>query len=146
MSMNPTPYTNRFAPRHFAGVPFKRGLAWVFDVVLIAIICTLVLPFTAFTGIFFFPLLMLVVGFIYRWFTIAGESATWGMRIMGIALCDADGAPLNSGLALAHTFGYSISVAVPPLQLISIVLMLVSARGQGLTDHVLGTTAINLRP
>jgi hypothetical protein len=31
------------------------------------------------------------------------------------------------------------------LQLISIVLMLVTARGQGLTDHVLGTTAINLR-
>jgi len=63
---------------------------------------------------------------------------------MGIALCDADGAPLNSSLALAHTFGYSMSVALPPLQLISVVLMLVSARGQGLTDHVLGTTAINL--
>lgn len=144
MSMNHSPRSTRFAPRQFSGVPLKRGLAWVFDVVLIAVLCTLILPFTAFTGIFFFPFLMLVVGFIYRWFTIAGGSATWGMRIMGIELRDNDGAKLTSGLALAHTFGYSISVALPPLQLISIVLMLVTARGQGLTDHLLGTTAINL--
>jgi uncharacterized RDD family membrane protein YckC len=121
------------------------GLAWVFDVVLIALICRFIFPFTAFTGIFFFPFLMLVVGFIYRWFTIAGGSATWGMRMTGIVLCDAEGAPLSSGLALAHTFGYSLSVAIPPLQLISVVLMLVSACGQGLTDYVLGTTATNLR-
>ena len=144
MSMNHSPRSTRFAPHQFAGVPFKRGLAWVFDVILIAVLCTLVLPFTAFTGIFFFPFLMLVVSFIYRWFTIAGGSATWGMRVMGIELCDNDGAPLSSGLALAHTFGYTISVALPPLQLISVILMLVTARGQGLTDHVLGTTAINL--
>lgn len=144
MSMHHSPRSNLFAPHHFAGVPLKRGLAWVFDVILIAVLCILVLPFTAFTGIFFFPFLMLVVGFIYRWFTIAGGSATWGMRMMGIALCDNDGTPLTSGLALAHTFGYTISIALPPLQLISIILMLVTARGQGLTDQVLGTTAINL--
>lgn len=145
MSINHSPRFPRFAPHQFSGVPLKRGIAWVFDVILIAVLCTLVLPFTAFTGIFFFPFLMLVVGFIYRWFTIAGGSATWGMRMMGIALCDNDGAPLTSSLALAHTFGYTVSVALPPLQLISIILMLVTARGQGLTDHVLGTTAINLR-
>lgn len=145
MSINHSPRFPRFAPHQFSGVPLKRGMAWVFDVILIAVLCTLVLPFTAFTGIFFFPFLMLVVGFIYRWFTIAGGSATWGMRMMGIALCDNDGAPLTSSLALAHTFGYTVSVALPPLQLISIILMLVTARGQGLTDHVLGTTAINLR-
>ena len=145
MSINHSPRFPRFAPYQFSGVPLKRVMAWVFDVILIAVLCTLVLPFTAFTGIFFFPFLMLVVGFIYRWFTIAGGSATWGMRMMGIELCDNDGAPLTSSLALAHTFGYTVSVALPPLQLISIILMLVTARGQGLTDHVLGTTAINLR-
>jgi uncharacterized RDD family membrane protein YckC len=143
--MNHSPYSTRFAPRQFAGVPFKRGLAWVFDIVFIALICMLVLAFTAFIGIFFYPFLMLVVGFVYRWFTIAGGSATWGMRMNGIVLCDVGGAPLSSGLALAHTFGYSLSVAIPPLQVISVVLILVSARGQGLTDLVLGTTAINLR-
>lgn len=138
-------HSHHLGPQRYAGVPLKRGFAWVFDMVLIALLCMLILPFTAFTGVFFFPFLMLVVGFFYRWFTIAGASATWGMRIMGIALRDNEDAPLGSGLALAHTLGYSISVAVPPLQLISVVLMLVTERGQGLTDHVLGTTAINLR-
>ena len=143
MSMNHHTDQHQFQPHLYAGVPLKRGVAWIFDVVLIAILCTLILPFTAFTGVFFFPFLMLVVGFIYRWFTIASGSATWGMRIVGIGLRDDQGARLSSGLALSHTFGYTISVAMAPLQLISIVLMLASSRGQGLTDHVLGTMAIN---
>lgn len=140
-SMDDTPHSSD--ARHYAGVPFRRGIAWVLDMILIALLCTLILPFTAFTGVFFFPVLMLVTGFIYRWFTIAGGSSTWGMRIMGIGLRDHHGAELSSGLALAHTFGYSISVAIPPLQLISVILMLVTPRGQGLTDHLLGTTAIH---
>ena len=133
----------RFDPSLYDGVTIKRGIAWVFDVVLIAVLGALVLPFTAFIGVFFFPLLMLVVGFIYRWFTLAGGSSTWGMRMVGIRLRDHQGAPLGSGLALVHTLGYSVSIAIMPLQLISILLMLVTARGQGLTDLLLGTEAIN---
>ncbi|WP_375254672.1 RDD family protein [Yoonia sp.] len=144
MPIETNQYPTRFSSAHFAGVPLKRGIAWVFDVVLIAILSALILPFTAFTGIFFFPVMMLVIGFLYRWFTIAGSSATWGMRIMGIGLRDLDGAPLTSGMALAHTTGYTVSVAMAPLQLVSVILMLVTARGQGLSDHVLGTRAINL--
>lgn len=130
-------------PQLYAGVTLKRAIAWVFDVVMIAMLCALVLPFTAFTGIFFFPLMMLVVGFIYRWFTLASGSSTWGMRMMGIHFRDHHGAPLSSELALAHTLGYSISITVAPLQLISIILMLVTKRGQGLSDLVLGTEAVN---
>ena len=130
-------------PQLYAGVTLKRAIAWVFDVVMIAVLCALVLPFTAFTGIFFFPLMMLVVGFIYRWFTLASGSSTWGMRMMGIHFRDHHGAPLSSELALAHTLGYSISITVAPLQLISIILMLVTKRGQGLSDLVLGTEAVN---
>ena len=133
-----------YDPERYEGVTLKRGIAWVFDVVMIAMLCALVLPFTAFTGIFFFPFLMLVVGFIYRWFTLANGSSTWGMRLMGIRFRDHRGAPLSSGLALAHTLGYSISIAVAPMQLISIILMLVTQRGQGLTDLVLGTEAVNI--
>ena len=127
----------------YAGVTLKRGLAWVIDMVMIAILAALVLPFTAFTGIFFFPLLILTIGFLYRWGTIASGSATWGMRIVGIRLQDSYGHDLSGGLAFAHTLGYSISVALPPLQLISIILMLTTPRGQGLTDLFLGTDAIN---
>lgn len=132
-----------FDPRLYDGVTIRRGFAWVFDVVFIALLCALVLPFTAFTGIFFFPFLMVVVGFIYRWSTLANGSSTWGMRLMGIRFRDHDRAPLSSGLALAHTVGYVVSIAAAPLQLISIILMFTTQRGQGLTDLVLGTEAIN---
>lgn len=136
----PDPVTK---PDFYDGILFKRAAAWVIDVVLILLLGLLVLPFTAFTALFFFPVLMLVVGFIYRWFTLSGKSATWGMRMMGIELRDADGLRLQSGTALAHTFGYTVSVAMAPLQLISILMMIFSARKQGLTDHLLGTAALN---
>ncbi len=130
-------------PAFYAGVPAKRALAWLVDVTLIAILCLLVLPFTVFTGIFFFPLMMLVVGFLYRWTTIANHSSTWGMRLMAIELRDIDGQRLTSGTALLHTTGYTISVVTAPLQLISIIAMMLTPKGQGLSDMVLGTTAIN---
>jgi uncharacterized RDD family membrane protein YckC len=126
-------------------VPTKRLLAWVVDTVLIVLACVAVLPFTAFTGIFFFPLLILTIGFVYRVVTIATGSATWGMRLFAIELRTAKGERFDLGTAFAHTLGYSISVAIPVLQVISVVLMLTTARGQGLTDHVLGTVALNRR-
>ena len=129
----------------YAGVPMRRGLAWLFDMGFIVLLAILVLPFTAFTGIFFFPFLLLVIGFLYRWMTIAGGSSTWGMRLMGVTLVDREGLPFTSGTAFLHTLGYSVSVAMPPLQLISVIMMLVTERGQGLTDMVLGTEAVNTR-
>ncbi|WP_368187737.1 RDD family protein [Aestuariibius sp. HNIBRBA575] len=130
-------------PDFYAGVPTKRLIAWVFDVVLIAILAAIAVPFTAFLGIFFFPFLMLVLGFFYRWFTLSSGSATWGMRLMGLEMREADGQFLSNGTAFAHTLGYTISVSFPPLQLISIALILFSPRKQSLTDHVLGTAALN---
>ena len=127
----------------YAGVPVKRALAWLVDVILIGIVSVLVLPFTAFTGIFFFPLLMLVTGFFYRWFTLASGSATWGMRLMAIELRQSDGDRLSNRTAFWHTAAYTFCVAVAPLQLVSAVLMLAAPRGQGLGDMVLDTAAIN---
>ena len=132
-------------PGFYAGVPGKRFLAWVIDTVLIFLVCLLVLPFTAFTGLFFFPFLMLVVGFGYRVVTIANGSATWGMRFAAIELRNARGERFDLGEAFLHTLGYSVSVGMPLLQVISIVLMLTGARGQGLTDHVMGSVALNRR-
>lgn len=127
----------------YAGIPAKRLLAWVVDTVLIGIASVAVLPFTAFTGLFFFPALMLVVGFFYRWFTLAGGSATWGMRLMSIEIRQSDGGRLTNETAFQHTLGYTLSVAIPPVQLLSIVMMLMSERRQGLTDSILSTAAIN---
>ena len=124
-------------------VATKRALAWVADVTLVLIVSLVIVPFTAFTAIFFFPLLMMAVGFVYRWFTIAGGSATWGMRLMGIELRDHTGARLNGTTALLHTLGYAVSVVTFPLQLISAGMMATTPRGQGVSDYLLGTTAIN---
>ena len=127
----------------YADVPMKRLVAWLADTVLIVLISLLIVPFTAFTGLFFFPLLMLMVGFVYRVITITNRSATWGMRLMAIEFRAGNGERFGLGLAVMHTLGLSVSFAMPLLQLISVVLMLTTARKQGLTDHVLGTVAVN---
>jgi len=130
-------------PDFYAGVTLKRGLAWVVDAAITFGISLLVLPFTAFTALFWFPVLWLTVGFLYRWATLAGGSATWGMRLVAITLRDRDGSPLDGATAFAHVLGYTVSMAFFPLQLVSIGLMIALGRGQGLTDLALGTAAIN---
>ena len=132
-------------PEFYKDVPLKRLLAWAVDAVLTLLACLVILPFTAFTGIFFFPFLFLVVGFVYRTITIANASATWGMRLFAIELRRADGSRFDSGAAFAHPLGYTLSWMVPAFQLISVIMMASTERGQGLSDHVLGTVMINRR-
>lgn len=129
----------------YEGVALKRLLAWIVDTILIILAAVVVLPFTAFTGLFFFPLLVLVVGFVYRTATLAGGSSTWGMRLFAIEFRTMHGERFDLGTAFAHTLGYTLSLAVFPAQAVSILLMLTTPRGQGLTDHVLGTVALNRR-
>lgn len=132
-------------PAFYEGTAVKRAIAWMLDGVVIFLITLVVLPFTAFLGLLIYAGLWAVTSFLYRTATIASGSATFGMRMMALELRDAQGARLDFGQAFLHTAGYFVSVAVFPLQLISILLMLGSERGQGLTDHVLGTVALNRR-
>lgn len=132
-------------PEFYKDVPMKRLLAWIVDMILIFVVCVIILPFTAFTGIFVFPLMLLVVGFAYRVMTIANGSGTWGMRLFSIELRRPDGSQMDLGSAFAHTFGYSISWAFGILQLVSVVLMATTERGQGLSDYALGTVMVNRR-
>lgn len=134
-----------FSPEFYDAVPLKRFIAWVLDTVLIVLISVLIVPFTVFTAVFFFPLLLLVVGFVYRVILLANGSATLGMRLMAIELRDGDDRPLGLGLAVLHTLGYTISTGTALVQLVSMVLMATTDRGQGLSDLVLGTTALNRR-
>ena len=132
-------------PQFYASVAPKRFVAWIIDTVLIVVLCAIVVPFTAFTGLFFLPFLFLVVGLLYRVVTISSGSATWGMRFMSIEFRSIDGGRFDLSLAFWHTVGYTISWSVFPVQLISIASMLISERGQGLSDHLLGTTVLNRR-
>ncbi len=129
----------------YDSVPTKRLLAFVIDTVIILIGCIVILPFTAFTGVFFFPFLMLVVGFVYRVVTLTNRSATLGMWLMAIEFRTHDGRPFDLVMAVLHTLGFYASMGVFLAQLVSIVLMLTDPRGQGLTDKVLGTAALNRR-
>ena len=93
--MTPTTPDPFDQPEFYSGIPTKRFMAWVVDALLVLIASVLILPFTAFTGLFFFPLLMLMVGFTYRVATLASGSATWGMRLFGMELRTARDEPLD---------------------------------------------------
>jgi uncharacterized RDD family membrane protein YckC len=128
----------------YDGVTLKRGFAWIVDTLLIAL---LTLPIAVFSivGLFMLPLFFLIVGFVYRWVTIASGSATPGMRLMSIEFRNASGERFDSGLAFLHTLGFTLTSSTVILQVVSIALMFLSERGQGLTDMVLGTVALNRR-
>ncbi len=132
-------------PQFYDGVPFKRLLAWGIDMVVILLMSLIILPFTFFTAVFFFPVLMWLVSFIYRVITLTTRSATWGMRLMAIECRDRRDQRFDFGHALLHTAGYSLSIGTALVQLVSMVLMVTTERGQGLTDLVLGTTVLNNR-
>lgn len=132
--------------RHAAfydGVALKRGLAWIVDTIFVTLLVMLATLFTAFTALFFLPLLWLTVSFVYRWVTVSNRSATWGMRLMGIEFLDRTGQRFDAATAFLHTLGYTLSMAFVLPQVISVGLMCLSRRGQGLTDMLIGSVAIN---
>ncbi|MGY3437139.1 MULTISPECIES: RDD family protein [unclassified Marinovum] len=135
----------QFQPEFYADIPPKRLMAWVIDVALTLGLTLLILPFTAFTGLFFLPFLYATLGFIYRVITLSGGSATLGMRVMSVELRSAQGEKLTLGNAFLHTVGYYVSWAMALVQLANVVLMLSSERGQSLTDMVMGTVMLNRR-
>ncbi len=132
-------------PEFYADVPLKRLLAWGVDTVLVIVICLIIVPFTAFTGLFFFPLMMLVVGFAYRVLSISQGSATWGMRLFAIEFRTLRGERFDGTMAFMHTLIFSLCCAALPVQLLSAVLIASTARSQGLPDFFLGTVALNRR-
>jgi len=134
-----------YQPQFYQAVTSKRLLAWVVDSVIIAVLCFAVSLMTVFIGFFFWPLLYLTIGFAYRVVTLASDSATWGMRFAGIELRTLSGDRFETQQAVLHTAGYSISLMIMPLQVISVIMMLTSSRGQGLSDALLGTVALNRR-
>lgn len=127
----------------YADVTTKRFFAWLVDATLILILTVIAVPFTAFTAIFYFPFLWLAIGLIYRIVTLASRSATPGMRLMSIEFRTRQGERFDTAHAALHTGIYTFALGTFLIQAASIVLMLASARGQSIGDHLLGTAAIN---
>jgi len=127
----------------YGDIPGKRAVAWLIDSVLIAVLTLVAIPFTAFTAIFYMPLLWLVVGLAYRILTLAGGSATPGMRLMAIEFRTHAGQRFGLAEASIHTLLYTLCVSMVLPQLISIGTILTTPRRQSLPDLLLGTAALN---
>ncbi len=127
----------------YTDVTFKRLIAFIVDSLLILLISVAIVPFTAFTAVFFFPVLGFFVSLIYRSVSLANSSATPGMRLMGIEFRTINGERMTLGLAVAHTVIFMVSLSMVVPQVISIILMLTGTRGQSLGDLMLGVAAIN---
>jgi uncharacterized RDD family membrane protein YckC len=118
-------------------------LAWIFDVLIVtglylgSVILSLgVLAFLA------MPLLF-VINIAYRIWTLNQYSATLGMRLTGIEIRNAKGEPLNQTESIWHTLIFVFSFISILGIVANIAAMLLTERGQGLHDLILGTTAIN---
>lgn len=127
----------------YKDVPMKRAAAWLVDILIIIALFSLIILLSGFVLALVFFALWPIVSFVYRVWTITSGSATWGMRLFAIELRQASGARMDFTAAILHTLGYMLSLASMLVHAISIILMLSSARGQSLVDHVLGTVMIN---
>jgi uncharacterized RDD family membrane protein YckC len=136
----PNPATQ---PEFFSGVLVKRLIAWTLDVIAITLISAIIATLPLFIGWFFFPLIFLAVKLVYCIGSISRFSATPGMRLMNIELRNRDGRALESSEAALHTISYVISMAFIIPQLITMALMVLSPKGQGLHDMFVGATVIN---
>lgn len=140
----PDPERNR---QFYDGVPSRRLAAWFVDLlVILAFGVPVALLFGLATfgfGFALFPFVVASVGFVYRTVTIAGGSATWGMRFMGIELRRWDGSRFDLVTAFVHTALYTIAIGTALLQVASMAMMVGTRYGQGLPDIILRTTAIN---
>ncbi|PTX55954.1 putative RDD family membrane protein YckC [Litoreibacter ponti] len=136
----PDPATD---PAFYDGVVLKRLLAWVVDTLLISVIAVVIASLPLFLLWFIFPAVFLVVSLIYRIGTIKAYSATPGMRLFNIELRTYQGSPLDGGEATLHTIGYLVASAFFIPQIISLLMMMLGERGQGLHDMFVGVVAIN---
>ena len=136
----PDPDTQR---EFYSDVTSKRLFAFVIDSILIILITLIFVPLTAFVALIFWGFFSLVISFIYRTVSLANSSATPGMRLMSIEFRNHHGEKLDFGTAFLHTLMFTVSMSMVVPQVISIILMLTSPRGQGLSDMLLGTAVIN---
>jgi uncharacterized RDD family membrane protein YckC len=132
-------------PFYYQDVLPRRALAWVFDTIFIAFLVALLIPLTGFLALFFLGGLYVVVSFLYRWVGLAQHSSTLGMRLVGLEFRDAQGWRMTGGQGFLHTLFYVLSVAFVLPQVLSVLMMVFTRRGQGLSDAVLGLVLVNRR-
>jgi Predicted membrane protein/domain len=137
--------------RLYEGVRTRRVMAFFVDVVILAILTFLASVVIFFLGVItlglgwlLYAILWPVLALVYCAFTLGGpNSATVGMRTMGLEMRQVDGAPMTPALAAIHSilFWASVSLLTPFVVLVA----LFTDRKRLLQDLLLGTVVINRR-
>lgn len=130
-------------PEFYETIRIKRLIAWGIDLVVTLTLSVVLSILTFGLGFLLFFLVLPLVSFAYRYFTLSGSSATWGMRMMAIQLREGDGQRLRASTAFWHTLGYHLSFMLPVVQMASVAMMAFSTYRQGLSDMVFDTVMIN---
>jgi uncharacterized RDD family membrane protein YckC len=135
-------------PERYEGVRTRRIFAFLVDAAIVLVLMLLATLLIAVLGVFtlglgwlLFPAVWPVVAILYTVLTLGGpQSATPGMRMMGIEFRTLSGERMNYGLALLHALGFwfSVSILTPLILLVG----LFTARKQLLHDLLIGTFAV----
>lgn len=130
-------------PQFYDGVAARRLVAWCLDLLVLAglLVATVLASFGLLALIF--PLLAFALNLGYRAWSLSRWSATLGMRALGIEIRNRNGDRLTPAEAFGHTCIYVLTMMTILGGVAHVVAILVSARGQGLHDMLLGTVAIN---
>lgn len=127
----------------YEGVPAKRLVAFLIDIVVVWGVAILVSVLTLGIGFFILGFLIAVIDLVYRTLTIGSKSATLGMSVMGIELRTFNGDRFTMGHALIHTLVFYAMLVFFVVQLVSVIMMGGSRYGRGLHDLILGSAMIN---
>jgi uncharacterized RDD family membrane protein YckC len=153
--LKPHAYDPAATPELFEGVLERRVMAFLIDVIVIAVPLVLfalfILVFGLFTlglGFFLFFVygpIAVVWALLYYGMTLGSpRSATIGMRVMDIEMRTWYGAPCYFVLGAVHAVGFWVSVSF--LTPFVLVVGLLNARKRLLHDMVLGTIVVNNEP
>ena len=145
-------YDPAIHPELYEGVRTRRAFAFLIDFAVVVALMLVAYVVIAVVGIFTLGLLWLllpavwpVVAILYSVLTIGGpNSATPGMRFMGIEIRNVRGERIDYAIALFHALGFWFSVAI--LTPLILLVALFTPRKQLLHDLVLGTVAVRSSP
>jgi uncharacterized RDD family membrane protein YckC len=152
--VRPHAYDPAATPELFEGVLARRVIAFLIDVVIIALPMLLVALFVFIIGLVTFGLGWLLYllfypaavlwALVYYGMTLGGpHSATVGMRLMDLEMRTWYGAPAYFVLGAVHAIIYWVSVSL--LTPLVLVVGLLNDRRRLLHDILLGTVVINNR-
>ncbi len=132
-----------FQPEFYQDVPLKRALAWLVDLLVTLVLTVVALAFTLFLAAFFLPLFFAIISIAYRTVMLSRYGATLGMMVTALKWRGLDGRAPDPLTAFYYSAIHAGQWAVLPVQIASIVMILVTPYRQGLNDTLLGTTMLH---